>query len=95
MLDYWTGDVPIYIVAPAIVGYEKQEAPFLPHGRCAFLVAGRCQLHDLGLKPTEGRLAHHDGRGGADLHEALAQSWDNDEAQAFADAWAEAHVYGE
>lgn len=26
---------------------------------CAFFQGGLCQLHDLGLKPTEGRLSHH------------------------------------
>lgn len=26
---------------------------------CAFFKDGLCQLHDLGLKPTEGRLSHH------------------------------------
>lgn len=28
-------------------------------GSCAFLNNGRCELHDLGLKPTEGKLSHH------------------------------------
>lgn len=26
---------------------------------CVFFENGLCQLHDLGLKPTEGRLSHH------------------------------------
>lgn len=26
---------------------------------CAFLLSGLCELHDKGLKPTEGRLSHH------------------------------------
>lgn len=31
-------------------------------GRCKFLTSkGLCQLHDLGLKPIEGRAAIHDG----------------------------------
>lgn len=29
-------------------------------GKCPFFTAGRlCELHDLGLKPLEGRLSHH------------------------------------
>jgi len=28
-------------------------------GSCVFYKDGLCQLHDLGLKPTEGRLSHH------------------------------------
>lgn len=28
-------------------------------GWCVFFHDGKCELHDLGLKPTEGRLSHH------------------------------------
>lgn len=43
------GELPINIIAPLR----------LPTG-CAFLNEdGLCKLHDLGLKPTEGRLATH------------------------------------
>ncbi len=28
-------------------------------GFCTFFKDGLCQLHDLGLKPTEGKLSHH------------------------------------
>lgn len=29
------------------------------NGYCTFFHNGLCELHDLGLKPTEGRLSHH------------------------------------
>jgi hypothetical protein len=29
------------------------------NGFCAFHKDGLCELHDLGLKPTEGKLSHH------------------------------------
>ncbi len=29
-------------------------------GECVFFHDGKCDLHESGLKPTEGRLAHHD-----------------------------------
>lgn len=29
---------------------------------CVFFKNGLCELHDLGLKPTEGRLSHHEFR---------------------------------
>lgn len=29
------------------------------NGCCTFFRDGLCELHDLGLKPTEGRLSHH------------------------------------
>lgn len=28
-------------------------------GSCTFFNNGLCELHDLGLKPTEGKLSHH------------------------------------
>lgn len=35
------------------------QAEFTPTG-CTFLsITGQCELHDKGLKPTEGRLSHH------------------------------------
>lgn len=30
-----------------------------PTGFCTFFHDGKCELHDLGLKPTEGKLSHH------------------------------------
>jgi len=48
------------MVAPAPKGQEG--AHDLPHSRacCTFFTAGKCELHNLGLKPLEGRLTHHD-----------------------------------
>ena len=33
--------------------------PRTEKGWCTFYHDGRCELHDRGLKPTEGKLAHH------------------------------------
>lgn len=58
MIDYWEASPNnINMAQPAIIGYEKQRAPFWPRGRCAFLEKGLCTLHDKGLKPLEGRSA--------------------------------------
>ena len=47
------------VVAPAVVGAEggtRQRTD----GRCTFHSAdGKCELHATGLKPLEGRIAHH------------------------------------
>lgn len=32
------------------------------NGYCTFFHDGKCELHNLGLKPTEGRLSHHSVR---------------------------------
>lgn len=46
-----------------IIGSLSYSIPMIqivetPDG-CVFFENGLCQLHDLGLKPTEGRLSHH------------------------------------
>jgi hypothetical protein len=65
MLDYYVmDDETVYNLCGAFPGYEAKEAPFWPgpsHGKCMFLTPKRslCQLHRKGLKPIEGRVAHH------------------------------------
>jgi len=80
MLDWWfdtTVNKTVYVLTPAIAGRERAQAPAIPSGRCTFLSAGGlCQLHDAGLKPTEGRLALCQGRTPADLHERIAATWE-------------------
>jgi hypothetical protein len=48
-------------------------------GRCTFLTAdGLCELHDPGLKPLEGRLAHHTLTGtgvGTRVKEQICDMW--------------------
>lgn len=31
-----------------------------PNGECVFYNNGKCELHENGLKPTEGKLSHHE-----------------------------------
>lgn len=53
--EWWAGVImgvckePIYMIQPI---REK-------NGYCTFFHDGKCELHDLGLKPTEGKLSHH------------------------------------
>lgn len=94
MLDRWVGGIvtdvdQIDILGPAIVGREGKPAPSRRWGRCTFLTKeGRCELHGSGLKPIEGRLAHHDGTPD-EVHEAVAATWENPEAVALVAAWIE------
>lgn len=46
-------------VAPATVGHEGKTLPHTNFGRCTFSSEKGCELHGLGLKPWEGRHAHH------------------------------------
>lgn len=47
-------------VAPGIAGREHEILNTTTGGACTFFANGKCELHDLGLKPLEGRLAYHD-----------------------------------
>ena len=55
MTEWWAGvvmgvtDHPITMIQ-AVLGSD---------GWCTFYHDGLCELHDKGLKPTEGRLSHH------------------------------------
>ena len=61
----------------------KEHAPSLN-------VDGLCQIHDSGLKPTEGQIALCGGRTPEGLHEQIARMWDDAAAQVLVDRW-EAH----
>jgi hypothetical protein len=91
MLDWWfdtDANRTVYLLTPAIVGRESRQAPAIPSGQCTFLDAnGLCQLHDRGLKPTEGQLALCNGRTPVGLHERIGQTWDTTEAQTQIDRW--------
>lgn len=93
MLDYWTcEDEPdIAILCPALKGSERMRAPFIPQSKdgCIFWRDGLCELHDLNLKPIEGRLAIHDSPHHEDIHEKVAQLWNTEEAKAMVADWIE------
>jgi hypothetical protein len=46
---------------PALKGYEGKKAPWHTRSEegCTFWKEGKCELHDLGLKPIQGRIAMH------------------------------------
>ena len=83
MIDYWAdleGDIKI--VCPAIKGYEKRCAPFWPTGQCSlFTPGGLCPLHNLGLKPIEGRVASCITSEDDSLHGEIAEMWDTEKGR--------------
>ena len=91
MLDWWFDNAQnktVYVLTPAIAGREAGQAPAIPSGRCTFLnEQGLCQLHDLGLKPTEGKQALCNERTPVDLHVQIGQTWDGAEGKTVIDAW--------
>lgn len=94
MLDYWVGSFEsnnknTYIVCPANPGHEGTAAPefaFSLRKGCVFHKDGLCTLHDRGLKPAEGRAAHHALELPA-LHEDVARHWDTEEGRAIVASW--------
>lgn len=56
--------------APASGGREHSTTRM---GACTFFSEG-CELHDAGLKPTEGQLAHHT-RHWIEVRQAVMQQW--------------------
>jgi hypothetical protein len=51
----FTEDVS-YLV-PAVVGYGGKKAAFVKTGACNLLIDNKCSVHDLNLKPVQGRMA--------------------------------------
>ena len=85
----------IGLLCPAEPGREGGNASFLPYGGCVLQNdAGLCVLHDLKLKPTEGRLASclhakHQPDNKVNVHKCVAATWDTPRAQAIIARWRE------
>ena len=87
MLDWWVGNNEnIFVVSPAIKGYESKDAPYLPTGVCTFLENNLCKLHDLKLKPSEGRMSGCN-KNVSSLHKDIAMLWDSDEGKEVVKLW--------
>lgn len=88
MLDYWVGSPNTELVCPAIVGHEGTDAPSWPKGQCNMQDDdGLCVLHDAGLKPIEGRIAHHSTGWPENGHEETAMLWDTKEGRTVVERW--------
>jgi hypothetical protein len=96
MLDYWVRSEDeggyIYILSPALKNFEDQQAPWMPRDDegCTFWNKDQlCDLHDKGLKPTEGKLAIHDMSDNltGKNHGKMAMSWDTDEGRKLVEEW--------
>lgn len=90
MLDDWPGQADI--VKPALKGHEGEKAPWSVKtlDGCTFWTAdGKCALHSRGLKPLQGRLAHHDltDEENASIAEQIEEAWTTDKAAEVIEAW--------
>ena len=94
MCDYYINATDDFdLLCPAIIGYEGCYVPFWPIGICTFLKNERCELHQEGLKPTEGREAWHGHKKdeSRSLHHAIGNSWENEDGQRLVRAWLKEH----
>lgn len=57
MHTIWRAGVVMRVVDHDISMYQLERIQAT--GCCTFFKDGLCQLHDSGLKPTEGKLSHH------------------------------------
>lgn len=71
---FWPQPDKLAFVGPAPAGKEGADLSTTKQGACTFYVNGLCELHALGLKPLEGRLAHHD-RPWLPIREHVAGQW--------------------
>lgn len=53
----WTGAKELGITDKEVPMTVPLQDPIT--GKCTFFKNGLCELHDKGLKPTEGKLSHH------------------------------------
>ena len=90
MYDDYPGIVD-EIIKPALKNYEGQRAPWETNtlNGCTFWKDGKCELHDLGLKPIQGKLAHHDNSEDEiyAIEEMLVDSWTGKGVEAIIQKW--------
>ena len=92
MLDEWPDGETM--LKPALKGHEHKKAPWSTGSKkgCTFWQQGNCELHALGLKPIQGKLAHHslcmeEYQQIADMITASWKPSTNPNAQAVIDEW--------
>lgn len=96
-LDYWEGSgsfnsesaSAVWIIGPALKGYGGKQTPSWPQSEegCIFWHDGLCDLHEQGLKPYEGRVAHHAIKPTENQHRKVMQSWATNEGHAVVARW--------
>lgn len=79
--EWWVGVIMGVCRTPVYMIQAKVE----DNGYCTFFNNGKCELHTLGLKPTEGKLSHHSIREGnfkpkKSLSWLVAKEWMNQES---------------
>jgi hypothetical protein len=66
----WASGIMLGIIDYPITMYQAE----MQSSGCTFFKDGLCELHDLGLKPTEGKLSHHTVKVISEFNKHLAWS---------------------
>ena len=79
--EWWSGML-LGVTDKPIIMYQAELVQ--EKGSCIFFENGLCQLHDCGLKPTEGKLSHHSTKldnykASKSVTWAVAKEWINKE----------------
>jgi hypothetical protein len=82
--------IDFYMIVPAIRNFEQLKSPCRPIGECTFHNKNQlCDLHNLKLKPLEGKLAScsHTRKDIYIIHEAIAKTWNTKIGREVVDKW--------
>lgn len=84
------------IIKPALKGYEGQKSPFKTASvmGCTFWKHGLCELHSLGLKPKQGKLALH-GQNEEEskwICDLISKSWTTKKAAQVIEKWSKEYL---
>ena len=92
--------IHVKFLLPAVLQYEGRQKSW-PVGQCTFLKNDLCELHVLGLKPTEGKgILHNEGLNldkeilDNQLHDAVIASWDTEWGWRVVWAWKARYFVG-
>ena len=95
--SWFDGKGKILALRPAMVGLEHDLLPCeIGKSPCVFLKNERCLLHDLGLKPYEGRECLHNTTFNQEMKtvDQLKKSWSTEKAQELVMTWVEKYYTG-
>ena len=85
------------MIKPALKGFEGNKSGWDVASKegCTFWKDGKCELHDLGLKPSQGKLSHHSltQEENNAIGNFVNESWDTEEGQKVIDEWKSINDY--
>jgi hypothetical protein len=92
MFDDWPEESEISeCIKPALKGHEGKRSPWevSTFEGCTFWKDGKCELHDLDLKPTQGKLSHHSLNyiQNNEIADFIKRSWKNPLAEEVINNW--------